>query len=292
MTLVPPGQVSPDIQLPASAGTNQGQDPTVGLQPNPGSSAPQMAMSSTNGTLLHNAVLHPIYVGDYWATTQGQKDRQFNDGFAQAIGHSPIEGVFAEYGVGPSSFGGSSVVAKTFAPGAKFTDTQAQQVVQAEITAHHVTKDAQGIYTVVLAPGVIMDTGGGLSTDGIGGYHNVLSGTGAATYYAVICYSDSHGNGIDFNGVGIDAVTITESHEWNEAETDPDIFSGWHDNVTGGELADTGIWDLDKQLTTGANPTFDMSRCWARMSDGYAYQEEWSMKDKQFEVQPGATPGT
>jgi hypothetical protein len=287
MTLAPPGTFSPDLSLPTSAGTNPGQDPTKGLQPNAGSSVPQMSMSS-RGSLLHNAVLHPIYVGDYWSTPQGQQDRQFNDGFAQAIGNSPIQGVLAEYNVGPSSFGGSSVVAKTFAAGAKFTDSQAQQTVKAELAAGHVSKDAQGIYTVVLPPGVIMDTGGGLSTDGIGGYHNLFSGTGGGTiYYSVICYSDSKGNGIDFNGVGIDAVTITESHEWVEAETDPDIFSGWHDSNTGGELGDVGIWDLDKQISS---TVFDMSRCWARQTDGYAYQEEWSMKDKQFEVQSGATP--
>jgi hypothetical protein len=293
MTLLPgPTAVadnSPYVDGTDGANTT-GQDPTKGLQPNPGTSTPSLSMSGgASGALLKSAVIYTIYYGDYWSTTQGASDMQFNDGFAQAIGKSPIEGVIAEYNVGPSTFGSSSVVAHTFKTGENFTDAQAQQVVQAELTAGHVSRQAQGIYTVIAPPGVVVDTGGGLSTDGIGGYHMVFTGTDKKpVYYSVIVNSDSNGNGIDFNGNHLDAVTITESHEWVEAETDPDISSGWHDANTGGELGDVGIWDLDKQLS---NNTFDMSRCWARQTDGYAYQEEWSMHDKQFEVQPGATPG-
>lgn len=268
------------------AGTNNGIPVPPG-QPTPN-------LTQHGGALLKHPILQPIYLGNYWGTAAGKTARAWEDGFAKDFGKSSVAGVLNQYGVGASKFGGSVAVGRNIGAGHEITDAQIQDVVRQQLKAGHVKRNAEGIYTVVLPPGVILVASDGTkSTEGMAGYHGSFKGAdGKPVYYAAIVTSDKK-NGIDFDGKGRDAVTVTESHEWAEAETDPDVNSydpnrtlGWYDDNINGEIGDLAIWELSKHQ--GNN--WDFSKVWKRV-DGYATQEEWSNKDHQFEVAPKAKGG-
>jgi hypothetical protein len=72
-------------------------------------------------------------------------------------------------------------------------------------------------------------------------------------------------------------VNITESHEWMEAATDPDVNSpisgrklGWYNDKLG-EIGDLAIRQLP------LNQTFETV-------DGFKVQKEWSNLDGKFET--------
>jgi len=239
---------------------------------------PRPNLTSQGGSRLTAPVVTPIYVGSYWTSAAGQADRAYNDGFAKDFGSSSISSVLSQYGAGAGSFGGSTVSSTPVAK--RVTDRQVQAIVARELAAGHVKPSAQGLYTVVLPPGTTLVSADGTSSrQGVGGYHSSFQGTdGKPVYYAAIAYSDAKGNGINFDGSSRDAVTITESHEWAEAATDPDVNSydpkrrlGLYDAGINAEIGDLAIEQLD------------LSKTYTRV-DGYAQQLEWSNHDGQYEV--------
>ena len=136
----------------------------------------------------------------------------------------------------------------------------------------------------ILNPGTVLDAGNGVtSQQGLGGFHgSYVDVAGKTVYFGVVAYSQGS-NGIDFTGRGRDNVTITESHEFDEACTDPDVEQGrlaWYNKKYGeiGDLAvNSGLVPLDKS--------------YVRDAAGYAVQVEWSNADHAFEgVAPKSKP--
>lgn len=287
------------------------QDPSSLLGGLAGATGPAPTSTMTphltyyGGAVLDKPVLHGIYVGDYWSSAQGQKDVTHNDAFMKDIGNSSLPTTWMEYGAGRSTFGGSALVGG--GSPTVITDAQAQQIVKDAIASGKVTKDAQGIYQVILPPGCVADTGQkdpstGTPYDskhGVGGWHQSFDdGHGNPVYYDVIAYSDTSGNGINFDGNPEDNITITQSHEISEAVTDPDVNSpipgrglAWYDfdtvpvlNGQWGENGDIGI--MQAELSGGLFG--DLSGAY-QMVDGFAMQNEWSNKDGVSEVAGSTT---
>lgn len=228
---------------------------------------------NNGGKVLGSPNLVPIYYGNYWASGAGKDDARYLDGFAADIGKSRYTSVWAEYGVGQGRFGGSDTVGAA-AP-KTVSDAQIRQIVKKELAAGKVSGDGQTVYTVFLPPGTVLRApDGSTSKQGLGGYHGSFTGAdGKPVYYAAIVYSQGQ-NGIDFDGKARDNVSITASHEWTEAATDPDVNHGklgWYDD-TYGEIGDIPI-----------NAGMPIAQVWDRV-DGYAVQKEWSNRDGRAEV--------
>lgn len=287
--------VSPNAQAVAAAERQRDgfiQGPTVTEAPVAASATVSVpppgappVLTNAGGAVLKAPVLVPIYYGDFWKTAQGAKDAAATDAFAQEIGPSALTDVLSEYGVGEATFGGSVQV-----PGAvtsAMTDADVQKVVKDALAAGSAKPNAQGLYTVFLPKGAVLQHGTHTSKQGLGGYHNSFAGTdGKPVYYAAIAYSE-RGNGIDFTGVPSDNVSITASHEWAEAETDPDVNSAipghsiaWFDRTNNSEIGDLAI----KQLPL--NQTFQKDAA------NRAVQLEWSNKDGAYEIAPKGTTST
>lgn len=236
-------------------------------------------LTQHGGAILDAPKLANIYVGGYWNTTAGKQDAQANDAQTTDFGQSAMMDVAKQYGSGAAQFLGSTVSASSSPT--RVTESDVQSIVKQALAAGNVKKDAQGIYTVVLPPGCVLDAGGGVtSKQGLGGFHGSFDdGTGKPVYYAVIAYSDTKGNGINFDGNSVDAVGITESHEWMEAVTDPDVNSpipgrnlAWYDDSDNGEIGDLAI----KQLP--------LSQTFEKDAGGFQQQLEWSNQDKLYEL--------
>lgn len=239
-------------------------------------SLPVPNLTHRDGKLL-NPVVTPIYYGDYWATDAGKADRTANDAFAADFGKSSMMGVLKQYGIERASSSASAVAASN-GPVAQLVPADVQKLVQAQLDAGTVQKNADGLYTVLLPPGTtLVSTSGNNSREGLGGYHGSFTATdGSTVYYAAIVYSDATGNGINFDGSSRDAASVIESHEWSEAATDPDVANEkltWYDDQLG-EIGDLGIEELP----------FDQT---FTKVDGFAQQLEWSIEDNQFEAISG-----
>jgi len=237
----------------------------------------QYQLTNRGGSVLTKPVINNIYLGDYWNTTAGKTISTKNDAYAKDIEQSSYMGVLAQYGVGKGTFAGSTVV-----PGAapkEVTESDIQSIVKKAIASGTQSSDPQAIHTVILPPGTILSDGDADSTNGLGGYHGSYAGPdGKPVYYAAIVYGQGS-NGIDFDGKPQDAISIVESHEWSEAETDPDVNSpvkgkklGWY-NDANGEIGDEALNALP------------LKSVYAKV-DGFAVQKEWSNKDQAFETAP------
>ena len=238
----------------------------------------QYQLTNRGGSVLSKPVINNIYLGDYWNTTAGKTVASQNDAYAKDIEQSSYMGVLAQYGVGKGSFAGSTVVPA--ATPAKITESDIQSIVKKAIASGTQSSDPQAIHTVILPPGTVLsDSDGDSSTDGLGGYHGSYAGPdGQPVYYAAIVYGQGK-NGIDFDGKPSDAISIVESHEWSEAETDPDVNSpikgkklGWY-NDANGEVGDEALDALPLKSVYGT-------------VDGFKVQKEWSNKDQAFETAP------
>lgn len=241
-------------------------------------------LTNHGGAVLTKPVIHNIYIGSYWNSGQGAKDKTENEAMAKDFGQSKMMDVAKQYGAGATSLGNSTVVSEKSPK--KMTDADIQKAVKTALAQGQVTKDAQGLYTVVLPPGTVLDAGGGVtSKGGLGGYHGSFDdGHGNPVYYAAIAYSDTKGNGINFDGKPQDNVNITESHEWMEAMTDPDVNStipgrglGWYDDVADGEIGDLM---MPQELQAGR----PIGQSFEKDAGGFMQQMEWSNKDKLFEI--------
>jgi len=266
------------------------------------------------GKVLRSPDVVPVYVGAYWQTLEGKRDRARNDAAMAALVMDPGQtAIWKEYGAGPGTTSLSRVIA-----GASHRDWSKEDVealVQAQVRAGNLdASDPERVFTLVLPPGATLRDGEASSTDGLGGFHgNVTAPDGHPVYYAVVVYSQRSGdrvNGIDFTGTPIDNVTITESHEVTEAVTDPDVglaiqngdprSLGWYDDTTPVRRRDgTAVLDSFGRPMRGKGEIGDipvlnaelegdsaLESVWGR-SGGFAFQTEWSNRDGKAELAPG-----
>ena len=265
------------------------------------------------GKVLASPDVVPIYVGEYWQTLPGKRDRARNDAaMAALVKDRGQTALWQEYGGGPGTTSRSKVLAGV--EGERFTKEDVEALVAAEVREGHFdTSDPERVFTLVLPPGAVLEDGGASSEHGLGGLHgNVETADGRPVYYAVVVYSQRTAagvNGIDFTGKPIDNVTITESHEITEVVTDPDVgqaietgdpeLLAWYDDMTPilrrdgsavlddwgrpmrgkGEIGDIPI--LNAELEGDE----DLSSTWGRV-DGFAFQTEWSNADGKAELAP------
>src|SRR4051812_3679295 len=255
--------------------------PSLGGSASPAAAQSPHTATFHGGKVLKNPVYTPIYYGQYFTTAAGKKDSARLDAFAKEFGTSEANQVLHQYGTGDGSFGGATTV--NVANPKKVTEAQIQQIVKDQLAKGTVKPNAQGIYTVVLPPNTVLDAGGGVTSQrGLGGFHGSYNDAqGKKVYYAAIAYSKGN-NGIDFTGNAQDNIGITESHEWREASTDPDVNNGtlgWYNDKEDGELDDLAMANLP------------LNQVWARDAAGFAVQKEWSNKDQKFEAKPDVKGG-
>jgi len=270
------------------------------------------------GKVLASPDVVPVYVGDYWQTLQGRRDRARNDAAMAALVKDPgLTAIWQEYGGGAGTTSRSKVLPG--ATGDRFTKEDVEGLVASEVQKGHFdTSDPERVFTLVLPPGAVLEDGGSSSEHGLGGLHgNVATEDGRAVYYAVVVYSQRTPggvNGIDFTGKPIDNVTITESHEIAEVVTDPDVgkaidtgdpgFLAWYDDSTpivrrdGSAVLDNFGHPMRGKGEIGDIPILnaelegdeDLSSAWGRV-DGFAFQTEWSNADGKAELAPdGESP--
>ena len=266
------------------------------------------------GKVLRSPDVVPVYVGPYWQTLDGKRDRARNDVAMAALVKDPGQtGIWKEYGAGPGTTSLSKIL-----PGVTHRDFSKEDVealVDAQVRAGVFdTSDPERIFSLVLPPGVTLADGEASSTVGLGGFHgNVIGRDGRPVYYAVVVYSERTGsrlNGIDFTGTPIDNVTITESHEITEAVTDPDVglaiqtgdphYLGWYDDTTpvrrrdGSAILDGSGRPMRGKGEIGDIPVLNaelegdstLRSVWGRSDDGFAFQTEWSNRDGKAELEP------
>jgi hypothetical protein len=250
------------------------------------------------GKVLSHVDVENVYLGSYWSTSAGKKDRTHNDDAMAAFVKDPgMNGVWKEYGAGPGTTT-PSVQLQTTAK--QLTQDQLEQLLKEQIASGKLdTSDPQRVFSFVLPPGCeLVSSHGETSHDGVGGFHGSITDKGKEVYYAAIVYSKGD-NGIAFSPKPMDNVSIAESHEITEAATDPDVELaartgessklGWYDDVTHwshfgiprvgkGEIGDIPM--LNAELKGNG-----LKDAWGRV-DGFAFQKEWSNKDDQAELAP------
>ncbi|MFN8390153.1 MAG: hypothetical protein U0136_07690 [Bdellovibrionota bacterium] len=229
------------------------------------------------GKILENPKFVSIYYGPYWTSTaKGKSDADYLNHFGEYLVGSPHLGTWEEYGVKSASYGGSTFTRGT--PQRVIDEHDVQQIVWNELRGQTVSPaDGETVYTVYLPPGMELRAPDDTSSfDGLGGYHgSMLDRNGTPIYYAAIVYSQGE-NGIPFSEKPRDNITITASHEWAEAATDPDVNRSriaWYDRNYG-EVGDIPI-------AMGLPP----EEIWGRLG-GYAIQKEWSNRDNRPELVP------
>lgn len=241
----------------------------------------QNTMTFRGGKVLDAPVVQPIYLGQYWSSAAGKADRAYLDGFAGAVVKGQHQALLGQYGVhaGTSQ---PSVVAS--GPSMRVTRDDVAKLVLQQVASGAVKDGPQTVHLVMLPPNAVLEAEPGVtSRDGLGGFHgSVIDAKGKPVYFAVVCYSKGQ-NGIDFDGVARDNISITASHELDEAFTDPDVENGqlgWYNDKYGeiGDLAvNSGLVPLDKAFVKDER--------------GYAVQLEWSNRDGKFlGLQPSTLP--
>ena len=267
------------------------------------------------GKVLRSPDVVPVYVGPYWQTPAGARDRARNDAAMAALVKDPGQTeLWKEYGGGAGTTSPSKVL--TGVSRRDFSKEDVEALVEAQVRAGAFdVSDPERIFTLVLPPGATLHDGGASSPAGLGGFHdNVTAPDGHPVYYAVVVYSERSGtrvNGIDFTGTPIDNVTITESHEISEAVTDPDVglaidtgdshYLAWYDDTTPirrrdgtmvldgrgrpmlgkGEIGDIPVLNAELEGDSA------LASVWGRR-DGFAFQTEWSNRDGRAELEPAS----
>jgi hypothetical protein len=238
------------------------------------------------GYLLQDPTIYNIYIGDFFKTANGRQEIQYNDGFAQEFdtGSSSIFRVLNQYEVGTSTFGGSTVIGGN---PTTVSEADVQNYIKEALASGAVPTNPQGIYNVVLPPGTVLEHGRETSKLGLGGFHGSFANDGTPVYFSVIAYSQGR-NGIDFTGDPAENITITESHEWAETMTDPDVQSQIPGHNTLGWYADPNTSAVGGEIGDLAMDEIPLHSVYQRDSAGYMEQLLWSNRDQRYEITPGS----
>jgi hypothetical protein len=188
------------------------------------------------GPLLQNVQVSAVYYGNPWTTSAVlQQTVTQTDNFLRYLTSSPYFDTLKQYNVGDGSFAGHDLIAQDPA-GQTIDDTQIQQILTAEISAHRLASVGYNTYYVFFtAPGVVVTADGQDSVHDFAGYHSAYNGPGGSVYYGVIPYPS--GNVASVQLTDFQQETIAVSHEVAEGVTDPDTRTGWFDGRRN-EIAD------------------------------------------------------
>ncbi len=231
------------------------------------------------GKVLKQPKFFSVFLGSYWKTKRGAKEVDYHNSFAKSLFSSDHMKIWKEYGVSKATHIGSETIAGT--PRTRTIDeSRVKELIWQEIQQHRAPKpDGKTVYTLYLPPGSILTSSDGYSSlDGLGGYHGSFDMPGEKRiYYSALAYSQGS-NGIDFTGSPRQNITVTASHEWAEAATDPDVNNGklgWYDKNYG-EVGDIPL-SMGMELTSIAGDV-----------NGFKVQKEWSNEDDCAEVLPNS----
>ncbi len=269
---------SPASSSPAADRPLRAHDPdeVAGTGAAHGGGTPELTYRG--GRVLDKPGYVSLFDGAYWSSAAGTKERSALERFGAFWVGSDNFRLLKEYGVKAASYVGSQLVSPTKTP-SRVSDGDVRKMIESGLTSGAIPRgSAQTVYTVYLPPGAeLVAPDGSTSHDGVGGYHMSFdTKDGKRIYYAVVAYSKDD-NGIDLTGRPVDNMTITASHEWAEAATDPDVNNGklgWYDDRYG-EVADIVI-----DLATKAKDIYGTE-------GGFAVQREWSEHDRRIELSPG-----
>lgn len=227
--------------------------------------APTVAPHLTygGGPLLTAVEVYTIFWGAAWLLpAQSGLPPQLNQ-FFDFIVTSPLLDLLAQYSVPGQTIGhGSRIGTSTITtsePGGgslQVTDAQIQQALQGWIANGTIPQASSNtLYFVYLPPGVTAsDPQGEVSCQRMCGYHWFIAGANPQVFYAAVPFLDC--DGCLGPLTQIEAFTSTSSHELSEAITDPQLWTGWNDNLNG-EIGDICAWQT-------------------QVLNGYTVQQEWS----------------
>jgi hypothetical protein len=268
-----------DVAAEIDDGTNDGAPSTS--YPAPHSALPWI-VNAEGGPVLSTPTVHLILY-------PGTANPSALETFAQKMSTSTYwAATTSEYGVGPLAFAGTTVLTGQTAPSsisaAQIQSWMATSIAQGVFG----TPDAQGIYTVVYPstttieqPNPVSDLLGPLdSCSSFNGYHDdvsvALSDAAATTFaYAVIATCTS----------SVDDQTVTMSHEWVEASTDPQVSASGVFTLNGGP--NSAYFSVDSndavwQVLSSGGEAGDLCQPEGAAADyapsdvGFAVQRIWS----------------
>lgn len=213
------------------------------------------------GTTLATPKVQPIF----WAgDTAAQK--QIEDFEKQLAMSSYWTTTTSEYGVGPLT-----IKPTLMAPGTPpTTDTAMLAMLKSQLDGTHAgwVYDPNTIYSMFLPAGVVMTGALGTSCTDYGAYHDEVAGAqNQAIVYALMprCQGASP-------AVTLDYLTVSTSHEWIEAVTDPHVNTA---PAFGNADNDNAVWEYTPGAETGDYceyvstaeqrlvGTFDVQRTWS-----------------------------
>lgn len=178
-------------------------------------------------------------------TYDGDPNAATYEKLAEEIGATSYwSSIVAEYGVGAASSSATSHVRMGAQPTLTFGgNTAPEEAVQAYVeasltdtaTSHWPEPVADAIYTLFFHG----DLAQSMCADGMGGFHSSVSVKGKNVAYALVLACDG-----DPQMSVLDGATVSASHEWAEAATDPypDAKPGW-EGLSDDDLA----WELHVQ---------------------------------------------
>jgi hypothetical protein len=211
-----------------------------------------LAVTFHGGQLLSHVETQAVYLGSDWQTNSGlaaqtTKVDQFLSGLVQGPYMDAMTN--AGYNVGRGSATAGSTLGLSLNKSTGITDAQIRSNLQSAISSGQVSApDANRLYVVYVAPGVVIKDGTATSQNSFLGYHGAFGGHDAAghavdIHYAVIAYPGSPNPSAGSQGfaAALDQLTSVSSHELAEAVTDPNVNYkqlGWYDDQQNGEIGD------------------------------------------------------
>jgi hypothetical protein len=228
-------------------------------------------VNMAGGRILSTPKIYLIFYPNYQYEAQLQT-------LAQQIGELPDgggetsywTGTTSEYGVGAVQYAGSIVLSGADLPApSNVTDTQIDSFINQHIASGAFgVPDANTIYTIVYPQTTsITSSGLGSSCSNFSGYHSDTIVNGQDYAYAVIPTCSHAPNGF----TGIDEISVSASHEWVEASTDP-FHDTAYDTVDeshavwamllGGEAADLCVW-VAESYYKDPDVGFTVQRSWS-----------------------------
>jgi hypothetical protein len=224
--------------------------------------APPQMVKMTGETLSSPKIV-PIFFANDSAT-----QTQIEDFLHQLVGSSYWTATTSEYGVGALTIGATIVTSDT----PPTSDTALVTWLQGHFNGQNgwpTTPDPQTIYSVFLPAGVVLQTSFGNSCQAFGAYHDeaMTTGTNQSIVYALMPRCDGGSAANTF-----DELTMSSSHEWIEAATDPRVEST---PAFGDVDPDHYVWAYVPGAETGDMCEY-VDAAYARIVGQYMVQRTWS----------------
>lgn len=195
----------------------------------------------SGGLTIPSPTIQGVYLGSLYSTTSASEVTTLETFLKYLVGSTFMTGL-SPYGIST----GTAVTGKVLnvsLPLYKTTSTYLDDTVIQQYLATYIKNGtliaptASTLYCVYVEPGVAVSMQGATSIVDFGGYHNYSSVTIGSTTtnfaYAVLPHPGSPNPTPRSQGFAsvLDNLTAVTSHEIAEACTDPDIYTGYHEDI-------------------------------------------------------------